>query len=518
MPLDWVVVGLDNGGTMNNATVLDASERFLLDQMAELPSNVREGPDQAIQSLVDSVQQVLDLTGVPITSVRAVGLDTPGPASGDGVISSKGATNFGHAGWRGFDIRGALADRLGLPVIYNNDGNSAALYAHHVRFGAESGERGSVAAIVGTGLAGGIVEGGHVIKGAAGMAGELGHVPIPLDGLLDAGQPIPACNCGQSGDAESVASLTGIQNNLLPYWLTRYEGHELGGFPIGKAAKLVRKYAEDGDPMALTIFRQQAIALGRLFTIAANFLDPDAYFLGGGVVEAAPHFRDWFFAEVRANTVLRAEQARAAEITLVPHLDMAGARGSAVAALEWFIHQGQRAGPGGFLSLGDRLFAFHRLAAHEHQSAHLEVELLRVGEEFDVAHPAVHTRRENLELAVAQEPACRGPPELDVRHLGERNHVHLFGDQAGRQHQPLRRDGEVVDRPLGQPDHQPDPEQRPRYPDDQDDGAIAVRGRVAQPACEGQPDKHIEDGPDQHRGVLANGYDMALVGQEVPGK
>ncbi len=355
MPVDWVVIGLDNGGTMNNATVLDASERFLLDQMAELPSNVREGPDKAIQSLVDSVEQVLELTGVPITSVRAVGLDTPGPASGDGVISSKGATNFGHAGWRGFDIRGALADRLELPVIYNNDGNSAALYAHHVRFGAESGQRGSVAAIVGTGLGGGIVEGGQVIMGAAGMAGELGHVPSPLDGLLDEGQPMPACNCGQSGDAESVASLTGIQNNLLPYWLTRYEGHELGGLPVGKAAKLVRKYAEDGDPMALTIFRQQAIALGRLFTIAANFLDPDAYFLGGGVVEAAPHFRDWFFAEVRANTVLREEQARAAEITLVPHLDMAGARGSAVAAHDWFIHQGQRAGPGGFLSLGGRM-------------------------------------------------------------------------------------------------------------------------------------------------------------------
>ena len=75
------------------------------------------------------------------------------------------------------------------------------------------------------------------------------------------------------------------------------------------------------------------MALGRLFTIAANFLDPDAYFLGGGVVEAAPHFRDWFFAEVRAHTVLREEQARAAEISLVPDLDMAGARGSAIAAL-----------------------------------------------------------------------------------------------------------------------------------------------------------------------------------------
>jgi len=362
MPVDWVVVGLDNGGTTNNGTILDSSGRFLLDRMAEVPSDVREGPDKAIQSLVVSVEQVLGLTGVPITSVRAVGLDTPGPASGDGVISSKGATNFGHAGWRGFDIRGALAERLGLPVIYNNDGNSAALYAHHVRFGAESGHRSSVAAIVGTGLGGGIIHAGQVIKGAAGMAGELGHVPIPLDGLLDAGQSMPGCNCGQSGDAESVASLTGIQNNLLPYWLTRYRHHELGGLPAGKAAKLVRKYAEDGDEMSLAIFRQQAIAIGRLFTIAANFLDPDAYFLGGGVVEAAPHFRDWFFAEVRANTVLREEQARAAEISLVPDLDMAGARGSAVAARDWLIRQGHEVKTAGILFL-------RRRDQHDHDKA-----------------------------------------------------------------------------------------------------------------------------------------------------
>jgi len=186
------------------------------------------------------------------------------------------------------------------------------------------------------------------------MAGELGHVPIPLDGLLDVGQPMPACNCSQSGDAESVASLTGIQNNLLPYWLTKHHGHELSGLPIGKAAKLVRKYAEDGDEMALAIFRQQAMALGRLFTIAANFLDPDAYFLGGGVVEAASHFRDWFFAEVRANTVLREEQVRAAEISLVPDLDMAGARGSAYAARDWLIGQGQQTTPGASLSPGRR--------------------------------------------------------------------------------------------------------------------------------------------------------------------
>jgi glucokinase len=339
MPVDWVVVGIDNGGTTNNGTVLDSGGEFLLDRMAEVPSSVRGGPDKAIRSLVESVEQVLGLAGVPIASVRAIGLDTPGPASADGIISSKGATNFGDAGWRGFDIRGALAERLGLPVIYNNDGNAAALYAHHVRFGKEAGRHSSVSAIVGTGLGGGLIEAGRVIKGAAGMAGELGHVPIPMDGLLGPGQPVPGCNCGQWGDAESVASLTGIQNNLLPYWLTRYEGHGLGAMPVGQAAKQVRRYGEEGDELALAIFKQQAIALGRLFTIAANFFDPGAYFLGGGVVEAAPHFRDWFLAEVRANTVLREEQAKAAEISLVPDLDMAGARGSAIAAFDWFISQ-----------------------------------------------------------------------------------------------------------------------------------------------------------------------------------
>jgi glucokinase len=341
MPADWVVVGLDNGGTTNNGTVLDSGGRFLIDQMAEVPSYVREGPDKAIQSLVDAVERALELTGVPMTSVRAIGLDTPGPASADGVISSKGATNFGDAGWGGFDIRGALAERLGLPVVYNNDGNAAALYAHHVRFGTDSGLHSSLSAIVGTGLGGGLVDAGRVIKGAAGMAGELGHVPIPMDGLLAPGQPAPSCNCGQWGDAESVASLTGIQNNLLPYWLTKYKGHEMSGLPVSQAAKLVRRYGEQGDALALAIFRQQAMALGRLFTIAANFFDPGAYFLGGGVVEAAPHFRDWFLAEVRANTVLREEQAEAAEIALVPDLDMAGARGSAIAAFDWFISQYQ---------------------------------------------------------------------------------------------------------------------------------------------------------------------------------
>jgi glucokinase len=333
----WVVVGLDNGGTTNNATVLDHAGQFLVDRLVECPSCVNDGPRQAIEALAEALDQVLELTGTSRAEVRAVGLDTPGPVSADGVISSKGATNFSDPQWRGFDVRGALADRIGLPVLYNNDANAAALYAHHTYFGAEeAARRSSVSAIVGTGLGGGVIEAGQVIRGAAGMAGELGHVWIPLDGLLGEGQPVPHCNCGLDGDVESVASLTGIANNLLPYWLTRYPEHALAGVsPRGTAAKLVRGHGEAGDEMALAIFRQQAIAIGRLFTIAASFTDPDVYFLGGGVVETAPEFREWFLAQVREHTQLRKEQAGAATVALVPDRDMAGARGSAIAAREW---------------------------------------------------------------------------------------------------------------------------------------------------------------------------------------
>jgi predicted NBD/HSP70 family sugar kinase len=334
----WVVVGVDNGGTANNGTALDAEGQFLIDHMAEIPSYVREGPDKAIPALVDSVDHVLDLVGLPRSAVRAVGLDTPGPASATGVLSTRGATNFAAPEWWGFDIRGALEEQLGLPVIYNNDGNAAALYAHHARYGDDSARHSSVAAIVGTGLGGGVVESGQVVGGAVGMAGELGHVPIPMEGLLEDGQPIPGCNCGQLGDVESVASLTGIEKNLLPYWLSRYPDHELGGdVSLHKAAKLVRGCGEASDEMALKIFEQQAMALGRLFTIAANFTDPDIYFVGGGVVEAAPHFRDWFLSRVREHSTLRVEQAQVAEFALVPDLDMAGARGSAVAARDWLL-------------------------------------------------------------------------------------------------------------------------------------------------------------------------------------
>ena len=331
----WFVVGLDNGGNKNNATVLDGTGRFHVNQLLEAPSRVLEGPDAAVQALAESFATVLELVGVSREAIRAVGLDTPGPASADGVISSRGSTNFAHPGWRNFDFRSAVETRLGLPVVYNNDGNAAALYAHYQLFGHEATRRSSISAIVGTGLGGGVIVQGHVVKGAAGFAGELGHVHIPMDGLLGPGQPMPQCNCGFAGDAESVASLTAIEKNLLPYWLGRFPDHDLARTgSVAAAAKLVREYGECGDPLARHIFEQQAMAIGRLFTIAANYTDPDAYFVGGGVIEAAPDFRAWFLVTVRQHTTLRKEQVEIVRFEIVPDLDMAGARGAAIGALE----------------------------------------------------------------------------------------------------------------------------------------------------------------------------------------
>jgi glucokinase len=166
------------------------------------------------------------------------------------------------------------------------------------------------------------------------MAGELGQYTFPWRGCS------PTINQSRGATVASWVTqkvsgpLTGIENNLLPYWLTQFPDHPLGAIEVpDEAARQVRAYGETGDEMALRTFEQQAMALGRLFTIAANYTDPSVYFLGGGVVESTPAFRDWFMGKVREHTVLREEQTRLARFAVVPDLDMAGARGAALAAL-----------------------------------------------------------------------------------------------------------------------------------------------------------------------------------------
>jgi predicted NBD/HSP70 family sugar kinase len=328
-----VVAGVDLGGTAINYTLLDAGERFLIDGLCEHPARSTEGPDICLRQIVDGLQIALERARVRREDVVAVGLDTPGPASATGVLSAEGSTNFVHAGWAGFDIRGALAERLGLPVTYLNDGNAAALWGHFNLFGS-GGAATSVSAIIGTGLGGGVITGGQVVKGRRGFGGELGHVLVPYQSIRGIDGLVPRCNCGRTGDLESLCSLTAIEQSLLPYFLGRHPDHPLGTpEQRPRAAKLVRGLAERGDAMCREVFRVQAHALGLFFDEMINTFDPDGLIVGGGALETGPAFQAWFLGEVRAAMPEQRQEQADIPIHVMPNGDTAGARGAAVDAL-----------------------------------------------------------------------------------------------------------------------------------------------------------------------------------------
>jgi hypothetical protein len=120
-----LVSGVDLGGTAINYTLVDAQAKFLIEGLCEHPARSKEGPDICLAQIAEGLKIAVAKAGVSLSDVVAVGLDTPGPASAAGVLSAKGATNFVHAKWSGYDIRGNLEKRLGKPVTYLNDGNAA---------------------------------------------------------------------------------------------------------------------------------------------------------------------------------------------------------------------------------------------------------------------------------------------------------------------------------------------------------------------------------------------------------
>ena len=198
-----VVAGVDLGGNAVNYTLITEDEKFLIEGLCEHPARSREGPAICLQQISDGLDMAVARAGIALADVAVAGLDTPGPASAAGVLSAKGSTNFVHAGWAGFDIRAGLEARLGKPVVYLNDGNAGALWGHFALFGASSGKT-SISAIVGTGLGGGVIIEDMVVKGRKGFGGELGHVLIPYQSIEGIEGLHPECNCGRTGDLESL--------------------------------------------------------------------------------------------------------------------------------------------------------------------------------------------------------------------------------------------------------------------------------------------------------------------------
>lgn len=326
-----VAAGIDLGGTAVNYTFITIDGRWLIDELCEHPARAQEGPAICLQQIADGLATAVSRAGISLDEIAVVGLDTPGPASADGVLSARGSTNFVHQDWAGFDIRMALELQLRKPVTYLNDGNAGALWGHFSIFGDTRAT--SISAIVGTGLGGGVIVDGMVVKGRKGFGGELGHVLIPYQSIPGIGGLTPHCNCGRIGDLESLCSLTAIRRTLLPFFLERNPGHELASMDITQAAKKVRGLAERGDPMCRDIFRVQARALGLFFDEMINTFDPDALIVGGGAIETAMEFQEWCRGEIRAGMpVQRAEQADI-PIHIMPNGDTAGARGAAIEAL-----------------------------------------------------------------------------------------------------------------------------------------------------------------------------------------
>ena len=328
-----VVAGVDLGGTAINYTLLNQQEKFLIEGLFEHPALARQGPDICLQQIADGLKLAAAKAGVLLDDVVAVGLDTPGPASAGGQLSARGSTNFVHPRWAGFDIREGLARKLGKPVSYLNDANAAALWGHYAIFGPNSRET-SISSVIGTGNGGGVILDGNVVKGKNGFGGELGHVLIPYQSIAGTSGLKPECNCGRTGDLESLCSLTAIENNILPYFLPRYPGHELAKVDIHQAAKLVRGLAEKGDALCREVFRVQAHALGLFFDEMVNTFDPDAFIVGGGALETGKQFQDWFIEQIRAAMPAQREEQAGIPIHVMPNGDTAGARGAAIEALK----------------------------------------------------------------------------------------------------------------------------------------------------------------------------------------
>jgi len=329
-----VMAGVDLGGTAVNYTLVNREEQFLINGLCEHPALSRQGPEVCLRQIEDGLKIAAGKANVSFSEIVAVGLDTPGPASSAGLLSAKGSTNFVHPKWAGFDIREALAQRLGKPVSYLNDGNAGALWGHFTIFGA-TGKETSISVVIGTGLGGGVILDGNVVKGRKGFGGELGHVLIPYQRIVGISGLTPLCNCGRTGDLESLCSLTAIEKSFLPFFLPRYPGHDLGKLgDLHHAAKLVRGLADKGDAMCRDIFRVQANALGLFFDEMVNTFDPDALIVGGGALETSTEFQSWFIEEIRAGMPTQREEQADIQIYLMPNGDTAGARGAAIEALK----------------------------------------------------------------------------------------------------------------------------------------------------------------------------------------
>ncbi len=264
-----LTIGVDIGGTKVAAGVVDESGRILAGVKQDTPSEDPEKTEDVIAACIRELAQ--DHT------IEAAGLGAPGF-----VDEARSTVLFApNLAWRNAPVRAAIEQRTGLPVVLENDANAAAW--GETRFGAGHGQPFTVTLTIGTGLGGGIVLGGELLRGAFGVAAEVGHLNVVPDGR--------PCGCGNRGCWEQYASGRALVREAQeraarsPQAAARLLA--LGdGQPDAITGPQVTVAAQQGDAVAIESFKAIGAWLGHGMADLAAVLDPRVFILGGGVSEA----------------------------------------------------------------------------------------------------------------------------------------------------------------------------------------------------------------------------------------
>jgi len=263
-------IGVDVGGTKVLGGVVDNDGSVVKTARRDTP---REGGGALTQAIADVAKELMaDFT------IESVGVSAAGFVSSDRK-TMLATPNI--AGWNGVNLDSELTQLIGLPVVIENDANSAAW--GEARFGAGRGKDHMLMLTVGTGIGGGIVVNGDLYRGAFGIAAEIGHIRVVPEGHL--------CGCGArgcfeqyaSGNAlmrharEAIAASPEIARNLL----SRGDGTI-----DGLTGRAITEGAREGDPVALAAFNTTGQWLGAGIASLAVILDPQCIVIGGGVIDA----------------------------------------------------------------------------------------------------------------------------------------------------------------------------------------------------------------------------------------
>jgi glucokinase len=267
VPIDKVpAIGLDIGGTKIVAAVVDHGGRILTQRLVDTPDD----GERRLAAVIALVRELREEHGLTHTTV---GVGAAGLVDLDGVM--RFAPNLD---WRDYPLRSVLAEELGLPVQVENDANAAA-WAEYVVGAGHDASIGALMLTVGTGVGGGLVMDGKLVRGAHGLAAEVGHIIVSDGGAQ--------CPCGNRGCLEAYASGTAIGRSAREAVAagTLAEGSSLYGVEALTGAE-VGAAASAGDASACALLADAGRWLGVGIATLVNALDPEIVIIGGGVAQA----------------------------------------------------------------------------------------------------------------------------------------------------------------------------------------------------------------------------------------